>query len=197
MHPARSVTVPGNASPADNWQAGAAPDAFSSLVASVERNFASIRNGDWAAAAMAAREAIDLHIEDTELLDGMRYVMCCSGYSRVLLHADPAGRFCVLGLVWPPGCVTPVHAHLAWCALGLHTGVLEEETFGAWREGETGPGALVATRAMAPGETCCDASDGRFVHRLANPSPGFAMSLHIYGVPPDRVANGVNRILLA
>jgi predicted metal-dependent enzyme (double-stranded beta helix superfamily) len=197
MHAARSVTVPGNTAPIDNWQSGATPDAFSALVASLGRNFGSVRPGDWPAAAKAAKAAIDLHIDNTALLDGMRYVLCCTGYSRVLLHADPAGRFCVLGLVWPPGCTTPVHAHLAWCALGMHTGVLEEETYAAWREGDSEPGALLATRALAPGETVCDASDGRFVHRLANRSPGFAMSLHIYGVPPASIGDGVNRILPA
>lgn len=197
MHAARSVTVPGTAAPIDNWQAGATPDAFAALVESLDRNFAQVSSGDWAASATAARDAIALHIDKSALLDGMHYVMCCTGYSRVLLHADPEGRFCVLGLVWPPGCITPVHAHLAWCALGLHTGVLQEETYVAWKVGEGEPGPLLATRAMAPGETCCDASDGRFVHRLANRSPGFAISLHIYGVQPDRVGDGVNRILLA
>jgi predicted metal-dependent enzyme (double-stranded beta helix superfamily) len=196
MRAARSVTVPGNASPVDNWQAGATPDAFASLVESLEHNFAAAGSRDWPASATAAREAIGRHIGKAKLLDGMRYVMCCTGYSRVLLHADPAGRFCVLGLVWPPGCITPVHAHLAWCALGLHTGVLEEETYAAWRDGESEPGGLIDTRVIAPGETVCDASDGRFVHRLANRSPGFAMSLHVYGVPPRHIGDGVNRILL-
>lgn len=197
MQPARSITVPGSSSPFDNWQSGATPDTFSALVASLDQKFAPVRHADWPAAATAAREAIDLHIANTKLLDGMRYVLSCSGYSRVLLHADPAGRFSVLGLIWPPGCITPVHAHVTWCALGLHTGVLHEETYEAWGDGQTEPGALVETRALTRGETCCDASDGRFVHRLVNRSPAFAMSLHIYGVPPERVGDGVNRILLA
>lgn len=197
MHPVRSVTVTGSTAPIDNWQAGSTPGGFSALVASLEQNFAAVRAGDWAASAKAAQAALDEHIDNTALLDGMRYVMCCTGYSRVLLHADPEGRFCVLGLVWPPGCITPVHAHLAWCALGMHTGVLEEETFVAWREGQSEPGALIATRSLTAGETVCDASDGKFVHRLANRSPGFAMSLHIYGVVPDHIGDGVNRILLA
>ena len=193
----RSVTVTGSASPLDNWQAGAAPDTFSALVASLDHKFESVRNADWPAAATAAREAIDLQISNTKLLDGMRYVLSCAGYSRVLLHADPAGRFSVLGLIWPPGCITPIHAHVTWCALGLHTGELHEETYEAWRDGQTEPGALVATHALTRGDTCCDASDGRFVHRLVNRSPAFAMSLHIYGVPAERVGEGVNRILLA
>jgi len=197
MQTARSVTIPGTTSPVDNWQAGATPDAFSALVDSLEHEFESVGAGDWPGSATAARAAIDLHIANPKLLDGMRYVMCCSGYSRVLLHADPAGRFSVLGLIWPPGCITPVHAHVTWCALGVHTGLLAEETYAAWREGQTEPGGLLGTRTLAPGETCCDASDGQFVHRLINRSPGFAMSLHIYGVPPERVGDGVNRILLA
>ncbi len=197
MQSARSITLPGTHSPVDNWQAGATPDTFSALVEALECGFAQVAGADWPAAATAARAAIDLHIANTKLLDGMRYVLSCAGYSRVLLHADPAGRFSVLGLIWPPGCITPVHAHLTWCALGLHSGVLHEETFDAWGDGQTEPGALVATRALQPGETCCDASDGRFVHRLSNRSPAFAMSLHIYGVAPERVGDGVNRILLA
>lgn len=185
------------ASCAENWQAGALPDAFGSLVADLAGSFAGVAPGDWSGSALAAQTAIDRHIAKADLLDGMRYVMRCAGYSRVLLHADPDGRYCVLGLIWPPGCVTPIHAHVAWCAIGMHNGVLEEETFAPWRDGETAPGVLVATRALLPGQTCCDASDGRFVHRLANRSAGFAMSLHVYGVPRQLVADGVNRILSA
>ncbi len=194
MHSALSYTLD-HGSSVENWHTGTLPDAFGSFVADLEGNFACVPQGDWAGSALAARTAIDRHIGKTDLLDGMRYVMRCAGYSRVLLHADPAGRYCVLGLVWPPGCLTPIHAHVTWCALGLHNGALEEETFEPWENGQTAPGALVATRALRPGQTCCDSSDGRFVHRLANRSAGFAMSLHIYGAPQARIADGVNRIL--
>lgn len=194
MHSALSYT-PDSASGVENWHTGTLPDAFGSFVGDLEDNFACVPPADWAESALAARAVIDRHIGNTRLLDGMRYVMRCAGYSRVLLHADPAGRFCVLGLVWPPGCLTPIHAHLTWCALGLHNGTLEEDTFEPWENGQTAPGALVATRSLRPGQTCCDSSDGRFVHRLANRSGGFAMSLHIYGAPQARIAEGVNRIL--
>lgn len=185
------------ASCAENWQTGALPDAFGSLVEDLAGSFALVRPQDWPGSALAAQAAIERHIGKADLLDGMRYVMRCAGYSRVLLHADPAGRYCVLGLIWPPGCVTPIHAHVAWCAIGMHNGVLEEETFAAWRDGQTAPGALLATRTLLPGETCSDSSSGRFVHRLVNRSAGFAMSLHVYGVTPDRVTDGVNRVLSA
>lgn len=185
------------ASCAENWHAGAQPDAFGSLAANLACNFVGLAPEDWPESALAAQTAIERHIAKADLLDGMRYVMRCAGYSRVLLHADPAGRYCVLGLIWPPGCVTPIHAHLTWCAIGMHNGVLEEETFAPWRDGQTAPGALVETRTLLPGQACSDSSNGRFVHRLANRSAGFAMSLHVYGVTQQHVADGVNRILSA
>lgn len=194
MQTAGSFTL-GATTSADNWQPGATPGAFNAFVGSLNLGFSGQRAFDWKASAQAARTAVGEHIGNPELLDGMRYVMRCSGYSRVLLHADPEGRFSVLGLVWPPGCITPIHAHLAWCALGVHNGTLVEETFSAWQDGETSPGALVSSRTLTPGDTCCDASDGRFVHRLSNRSQGFAMSLHVYGVPSERIGDAVNRIL--
>lgn len=179
---------------AENWHLGAASAAFGDLVADLEALLAPLLPSERTAAAHTARGTVEKHIGRGDLLDGMRYVFCCSNYSRVLLHADPAGRFSVLGLVWPPGCVTPVHAHHTWCALGLHRGTLEEETFRA-RHGIIGDaGRPVATRALRPGESLCDPSDGRFVHRLANRSEGFAVSLHVYGVPAEAVSDGVNRI---
>ncbi len=182
---------------ADNWHEGTQPDTFGAFVADLAGSFEDLEHADWAASAMAARDVVGRHIGKPDLLDGMRYVMRCTGYSRVLLYADPAGRYSVLGLVWPPGSRTPIHAHHAWCALGLHSGALEEETFMPWQDAETAPGALVASRALDRGQACCDSSAGRFVHRLANPSAGLAMSLHVYGVPEARITDGVNRILYA
>lgn len=194
MQTAGSFTL-GSASCAENWHPDALPGAFTAFVDSLGQAFSRPGTLGWRASAQAAQAAVGEHIGNPELLDGMRYVMRCSGYSRVLLHADPEGRFSVLGLVWPPGCITPIHAHLAWCALGVHNGTLVEETFSAWQDGETSPGALVSSRALVPGDTCCDASEGRFVHRLSNRSQGFAMSLHVYGVPSERIGDAVNRIL--
>ena len=50
-------------------------------------------------------------------------------YARHLLHADPAGRFSVLSIVWSPGQMSPVHGHHTWCAVGVFKGEIEETFF--------------------------------------------------------------------
>lgn len=113
-------------------------------------------------------------------------------YARRLIHADPRGRFSVLALVWSPGQASPVHAHHAWCALGIHCGALQESFF------ELGDGSgspmLRATLVRAPGT--CSHAEARpdLIHRIANPGGGTAVSVHVYGVGADAVDHGVNRI---
>ncbi|MCC6209986.1 MAG: cysteine dioxygenase family protein [Burkholderiales bacterium] len=176
-----------------NWSS--TPDAFAALVREIDRNLAALGDALRPARAEAARRALAAHLGEATLLDGMRCVLRSRAYSRVLLHADPAGRFSVLGLVWPPGSRTPVHGHYAWCAFGLHSGALIQETYDAWAPGDEAPRGFLGARELATGEPCCDASDGAFVHRLANRSRGLAMSLHVYGVPAARIEDGVNRVL--
>ena len=178
-----------------NWSS--TPPAFAALVRGIEHHLAVLARVTRPACADAARRALESHLDEPSLLDGMRCVLASARYSRVLLHADPAGRFSVLGLVWPPGCQTPVHAHHAWCAFGVHTGVLAEETYVSYQPGDTDPRGLVGTRELVPGEACVDATDGGYVHRIANRSRSLALSLHVYGVPAARIEDGVNRVLRA
>ena len=79
----------------------------------------------------AARAAAVLRpwLGRTDFLAGCDCTPRTETYARRLIHADPDGRFCVLSLVWIPGQASPVHAHRAWCALGVHCGELEESFF--------------------------------------------------------------------
>ena len=47
-------------------------------------------------------------------------------YTRHVLHADPLGRFTVVGLVWGSQQYSPIHAHYAWCAYRILAGELTE-----------------------------------------------------------------------
>jgi predicted metal-dependent enzyme (double-stranded beta helix superfamily) len=62
------------------------------------------------------------HLSDPDLLRG---VMCPCDPARYTRHLLGEGDgYCVLAIVWRPGQMSPVHAHKAWCALGVHRGWL-------------------------------------------------------------------------
>ena len=45
------------------------------------------------------------------------------------MHAEPDGSFSVVGLVWRPGQITPIHDHVTWCVIGVLQGAEYEELF--------------------------------------------------------------------
>ena len=111
-------------------------------------------------------------------------------YARHLLYGDPGGRFSILSLVWDRAQMSPIHAHHCWCAVGVYRGML---TATYYREAEAGkPPVEIGSARHAVGESTFDPGSG--IHRLANVSGVLAVSLHVYGVPADRIATGVNRI---
>lgn len=142
----------------------------------------------WQAALSACAASADL---DALLARCAAPVEC--GYRRHLLAADPEGRYSAVAIVWGAGQFSPVHGHQTWCAYGVLHGALSETRYD-W---------CAATSGARPG-TCCarlpgdisytDAGHGG-IHRLGNPHPGIAVSLHIYGVPGSRIATDVNRLV--
>jgi predicted metal-dependent enzyme (double-stranded beta helix superfamily) len=112
-------------------------------------------------------------------------------YARHLLYGDPHGRFSILAIVWDPGQASPVHGHHCWCAVAVYQGALVETRY---REGAAGgPPLPVGTAPRAAGSISFDPAAGS-IHRLANESGALAVSLHVYGIAPERVSDGINRI---
>jgi predicted metal-dependent enzyme (double-stranded beta helix superfamily) len=112
-------------------------------------------------------------------------------YARHLLYGDPAGRFSILSLVWDHGQESPVHGHHTWCAVGVYDGELTETRY---REGYGGRAPVeIGTERRAAGSLSFDPPRSA-IHRIANRSGGVAVSLHVYGVAPDRISTGVNRV---
>ncbi|HUF79574.1 MAG TPA: cysteine dioxygenase family protein [Burkholderiales bacterium] len=111
-------------------------------------------------------------------------------YARHLLYADPEGRFSILAVVWDPGQRSPIHGHYCWCGVGVYQGELTEACYRECAQG--GLPVLVGTARRGTGSLSFDAPAG--IHRIANESAAAAISLHVYGIPGDRVAGGVNRI---
>jgi len=111
-------------------------------------------------------------------------------YARHLIFADPDDRFAILALVWDRGQMSPIHGHHCWCAVGIYQGLLTETHY---REGAAGgPPVETGSARHAVGESTFDPGAG--IHRLGNYSGVLAISLHVYGVSPDRISTGVNRI---
>ena len=123
-----------------------------------------------------------------DLLDDASTRCCPDRYVRHLIHRG--ADYTVLSLVWTSGQMSPVHAHRAWCAFGLHQGTLVESFFGPDMTGAASQGCLQHrvgdTGHSEPGQ------DG--AHRLANLCIHKAVSIHVYGARYDRLGDGVNQI---
>jgi predicted metal-dependent enzyme (double-stranded beta helix superfamily) len=145
---------------------------------------------DAAARPAAVAAAIGAFAADPALLEGVRCPCCPERYARHLLHADPAGGYAVVALVWRPGQMSPVHAHRTWCGLAVHSGVLTE-TF--YAPGD--PPVPSHARLLAPGATSHAAADPGLIHRIANLSCRTAVSIHCYGAAFDRFGQEVNEVL--
>ena len=112
-------------------------------------------------------------------------------YARHLLYGDPDGRFSILAIIWDPGQKSPIHGHYCWCGVGIYQGELVETYYR--EEAQGGLPVLVGTARRAAGSLSFDAPAAG-IHRIANQSRATAVSLHVYGVPGNRIAGGVNRI---
>jgi predicted metal-dependent enzyme (double-stranded beta helix superfamily) len=114
-------------------------------------------------------------------------------YARHVLHADPRGRFTVLALVWGAGQFSPPHAHHAWCAYAVRSGVLNETLYAY--DDATGLARPSRATTRNAGYACFADSGLDQIHRLGNAGGEPAISIHVYGVARDRIATHVNRIV--
>src|SRR5690242_4212187 len=114
-------------------------------------------------------------------------------YARHVLYADPNGRFTVLALVWDAGQFSPPHAHHAWCAYAVRTGVLTETLYAYDSAAGLARPSRVASRDA--GYACFAQGGLDQIHRLGNAGAEPAISIHVYGVARDRIATHVNRIV--
>jgi predicted metal-dependent enzyme (double-stranded beta helix superfamily) len=113
-----------------------------------------------------------------------------TAYMRHVLYVDPDGAFVMTAITWLPGQMSPVHGHQVWCAYGVAEGELTEEHF---REsyGKLSPSE---THVHKPGDIAERDLDCKAIHRVSNRSRGTIVSLHLYGVSPQQLTTGINRI---
>lgn len=99
-----------------------------------------------------------------------------------LLHADPAGRFHILSVVFPRGTSSGIHEHGCWGLIGYVQG-LDEET--RYRRVDGGSGAEgcvleeVDRVVHEPGEISRLLPPGESFHRVRNPGDVDGVSVHV------------------
>jgi len=107
-----------------------------------------------------------------------------------VLYVEPGGAFSIVGLVWRPGQMTPIHDHVTWCVFGVLQGIEFEEIFTLDESGEY----LVEAgdNSNHSGDISGFAPPGD-IHRVRNVGDGTAISLHIYGTDVSRIGSSVRR----
>jgi predicted metal-dependent enzyme (double-stranded beta helix superfamily) len=137
-----------------------------------------------------AQEALAALLADAEVLPPV-LADPTDRLTRRLVFSDPAGRFGIWLLTWPPGCRTPVHNHHCACAFGVCRGAIEEVLYAT----AGGSDAVVeSSRAVRlRGYVGGAAPEQGVVHAMVNRGPEAATSLHIYAYRPDRHPDSIDR----
>jgi predicted metal-dependent enzyme (double-stranded beta helix superfamily) len=139
--------------------------------------------------ASALREAA----ADPNLLQPKCRVGSSEKYVRHIIASDPKGRFTVLALVWGPGQFSPPHAHRTWCAYAVAENTLTETLYRF--DSRNGMAEPTAIKPRAPGYACFSEAGLDQIHRLGNAGEVPAISIHVYGVEPERIGTDVNRLV--
>lgn len=101
--------------------------------------------------------------------------------------SDAAEAVSVQLFVWLPGAATQIHDHSSWGAVGCVVGSLLEERYTRLDDGARSNYARLRKawrRVWTPVDgvsTFLPYAEG--IHRVGNPSPALAVSLHCYGPP--------------
>src|SRR3954454_21877509 len=135
--------------------------------------------------------ALAPHLGDPRLLRPEQCVGDPARYRQHVLHVPPDGAFSLVALVWLPGQTTPIHDHLSWCVVGVHTGAEHEIRYRRAGEHLVVGGGGVAGAAgprtppgpLPPGDT----------PRATNTAPVTTISLHVYGVDVRRLGSSIRR----
>jgi len=145
---------------------------------------------DWEKTADLVAGALERHLPRPAVFTAAQRRGDPDRYQSHVLHAEPDGSFSVLALVWRAGQVTPVHDHVTWCVFGVIQGVEHEEVFAL----DDGADYLmeVGSSTNRTGDVAGFAPPGD-IHRVRNPGPGTAISIHVYGTDISRLGSSVRR----
>ena len=177
--------------PAGQQSRGAAPAVAPGLAAlAAAVRVAVAKHADWGDTAQLAASALERHLPSPSVLTAEQRTGDPESYKSEVLHAEHDGSFSIVGLVWRPGQVTPIHDHVTWCVFGVIQGMECEELF----ELDEQRNCLVEAgdRVNRSGDVSGFAPPGD-IHRVRNGGDLTAISIHIYGTDVSRVGSSVRR----
>ncbi|MGH2697895.1 MAG: cysteine dioxygenase [Actinomycetota bacterium] len=148
------------------------------------------RHADWQQTAELVAGELRRHLPSPDILTLEQRAGDPDTHRSHLLHVEPGGAFSVVGLVWRPGQMTPIHDHVTWCVFGVLQGMEYEELFTLDEKKEV----LVEARtnSNSTGQVSGFAPPGD-IHRVRNSGDETAISLHIYGTDVSRIGSSVRR----
>lgn len=147
------------------------------------------RQVGWRETALLVGAELRRHLPAPDVLTAEERAGDPTTYQSHTLYAAPDGAFSVVGLVWRPGQVTPIHDHVTWCVFGVLQGVEHEELY--VHEGDHLLG--VGVNDNLPGDISGFAPPGD-IHRVRNSGDCTAISIHVYGTDISRIDSSVRRI---
>ena len=118
---------------------------------------------------------------------------CADKYMQHVMYVAPDSGFSICSLVWCEGQATPIHDHSAWCVVGVYEGAERETRYRLDGSGEAERLISIGTLDMRGGETAGFAADGTDIHRVANPTNGLSISIHVYGADIRALGTSIKR----
>jgi predicted metal-dependent enzyme (double-stranded beta helix superfamily) len=164
------------------------PSGLDELIAAVRAVVS--RQEDWRETARLVAAELARHLPSPDVLGPEQRLGHPQGYRSHLLYSEPGGAFSIVGLVWRPGQVTPIHDHVTWCVFGVLQGAEHEELFVL--DEERGCLLEVGAKTNREGDVSGFAPPGD-IHRVRNVGDDTAISLHIYGTDVSRIGSSVRR----
>lgn len=150
------------------------------------------RNPDADTAGRAVADLLRPYLGSSDFLTEEQLAPDETKYRQHILHVEPDGSFSVVALVWLPGQATPVHDHVSWCVVGVHSGE-EHETIYELAGGETDPHLLVTGHTISPVGSVAALVPPGDIHHVENGGEDIAVSLHIYGADIGELGSSIRR----
>lgn len=101
-----------------------------------------------------------------------------NNYCQYLLYRDPSKKFSIVSFAWLAGQSTPVHDHTVWGAIGQLRGI---ECSTPFQHAESGGLRAGHTTFSRPGDVISFTPEHGDIHKVSNPGPETAVSVHVYG----------------
>jgi predicted metal-dependent enzyme (double-stranded beta helix superfamily) len=146
--------------------------------------------GDWAATARRVRAVVADPLPSASMLPASLRAGSPDGYVSQPVHVEPDGSFSIVAFVCRQGQKTAIHDHVSWCVFAVLAGTPVEDLFAL---DETGTGLVAAGHELCPTGTVGGGAPPGDIHRLGNPNPETAISLHVYGTDVSRIGSSVRR----